>query len=573
MKKLYTYIFCSLLLLLNAKTFAQVNYPYIGNFEFTSTVPNAKPYDSDTLIRMSGIQWSMQGVYLGPMNDEDRVSGIRSARIERAASITGEPWAMYMTQNLPTGAGTLSYQAARYGTSAIDTIFTYYSIDEGITWTLHAAEPILDTVLTTYSYTINQAGKVRIKFAKSISSSIINIDNIIIESYCPASNLCLVNKSPQGININTYTDSMILSFNTNIALGTGTIDIYKSDGTLSQSFDIATASTRIEANQLILHGLELENNQTYYVNMEAGTVVDVDDMSITNAALTDTTSWKFRAMDNIHNSYYPDHYKHLDDFYNCYGGTSIGKFTAFSVEGDDVWHCYTDPNEEYKTHAAISGHIADGVSRKNIDYLVFNKKHYIDSVHYHQLMSFFYKTQNNGNCKLHLVRTIDFDFIDPLNFEWDTVRTFFIRGEYTELRDDAQGLGVYYVDGEAYRSYNIGFIYESSDTGTNTLFLRYVNFSSRASIFNPAHYNLEMYVLGMPTSSEIRLQIETPKSEYYTAEIIDLNGRKIHESKFYADAGLNYINLSSLHLTSGMYIIKVYNQDFSNRGSTKAVVR
>lgn len=87
--------------------------------------------------------------------------------------------------------------------------------------------------------------------------------------------------------------NLVATFNENVQLGTGTITLKKSDGTVVEPFDVATASqvTVNGAAVTIDPSAALEQSSSYYVEIAAGAIQDLAGNAF--AGIADNSTWNF----------------------------------------------------------------------------------------------------------------------------------------------------------------------------------------------------------------------------------------------------------------------------------------
>ena len=101
------------------------SYPYIMDFEPANTSPsNKNSYASLDTITIDSIRWVMPGVHLGNpvIPPGDFFNGSRSARIRLTGNTSGDRGYMEMQDDLPSGAGYISFNTAMYGNKQRATI-------------------------------------------------------------------------------------------------------------------------------------------------------------------------------------------------------------------------------------------------------------------------------------------------------------------------------------------------------------------------------------------------------------------------------------------------------------------
>ena len=135
-------------------------------------------YGADTVGLRSGI-WNFSAALVGELFN-DRVNQAKSARVRPGGFIA-------MNFDKPTGAGTVTVQAANYGNDTGGGFKLEISTNGGTSYTQVGADVTgLTNALTTYSFTPNQAGPVRLRFtalgAAPATTPRINLDDLTITS-------------------------------------------------------------------------------------------------------------------------------------------------------------------------------------------------------------------------------------------------------------------------------------------------------------------------------------------------------------------------------------------------------
>jgi hypothetical protein len=82
---------------------------------------------------------------------------------------------------------------------------------------------------------------------------------------------------------------------------------------------------------------------------------------------------------------------------------------------------------------------------------------------------------------------------------------------------------------------------------------------------------LPLTIVGYSTPDQIKLSYSTQKAGLYTITAYDIVGRRLYNKDFYADKGTQTYSITDLHLSSGMYFIKVGNG--ASYGVAKAIVQ
>jgi hypothetical protein len=137
-------------------------------------------YATGTVTLRSGA-WTFTDALLGNLFN-DKVNQIQSARVRGGGTI-------FMNFDKPNGAGIVTLQAAMYGSDTPAVSFTLeVSTDGGTTYSVVPGAPAaLTTTLTTYSFTVNRPGNVRLRISSTNttvgSNPRINIDDLNIADF------------------------------------------------------------------------------------------------------------------------------------------------------------------------------------------------------------------------------------------------------------------------------------------------------------------------------------------------------------------------------------------------------
>ncbi|WP_321424415.1 endonuclease [uncultured Bacteroides sp.] len=121
--------------------------------------------------------WTFDNSMLGNQSG-DLKKGTQSARIGKATDCS-----IYMNTDKQNGVGTLSFYAGTFGTDASVALGVLYSSDGGNNWISAGDNITVSNTLTEYKYAINVSGPVRIKIAKTGSTSRANIDDVSMTDY------------------------------------------------------------------------------------------------------------------------------------------------------------------------------------------------------------------------------------------------------------------------------------------------------------------------------------------------------------------------------------------------------
>lgn len=280
---------------------AQFIMPYHTNFEaIGSTNAPSKNYASLDTVTLNGMKWVLPGTYLGsPEPGMEHKIGLRAARMRLTNNTTGTAGSMFMAQDLASGIGTLTFQAAMYGSQTLDSLNVMYSVNAGVTWIYFGTTGNLDTILKPYTFVMNIPGNnVRIKIEKATNQNKrINIDEIFCSNVNTSLPISLVEIIPDSGQIQPglytlkarYSDNIIQGINPNakIKLINTTLNI------VQDSFyynNILLTNNRLSFNSV------LANNTYYTVTIDSSFFKNIQ---LVNSTVVPQGIWTFNTADTM----------------------------------------------------------------------------------------------------------------------------------------------------------------------------------------------------------------------------------------------------------------------------------
>lgn len=543
---------------------ANAQMPYSADFESATCLPANKSYAATDTIDMNGVGWIMPGVYLGSMLTNDKYIDARSGRLRLTNNSSGDAGYIQMVEDFTSGVGDFSFSAAAYGTTSpeYDTLEAFYSIDAGTTWT-SLGQVTTEDSMTMYTFTVNQTGNVRLKIQKAnTDNKRSNIDNIYVTGYGSPTALSVLNKTPVGADIPLTTSDVTVKYNDAIAGATaGNLHVINVATNDTQTF--ATSSATLADGTATFSGLVLENASDYYVVMDADAFASSTDPTVTSPEIAGTTSWTFSTVDTTPA---PIDTVLSTTFETC-PTDDMSPFMQYSVTGSDIWDCSYFGHDD-STSVYINGGYAAGASDDNEDWLITTSKYDFSAMDIPSL-SFWNKKRFDGDVVMSLKVSTDYlGSGDPNVATWTDVMTI------AAPSGDDTWSQVSDIDLSAYKAtpFFIAFVYECGTTGAYSYTLDDVMVENVTGIFTPKVNNTNLSVLGNPTSSTIKLLLNSNATDNYTIAVYDINGRTVFTHNYAVTKGDNNISLNNLNIASGMYFIKAYNAN-GNVGTAKAAVK
>ncbi len=550
---------------LTATADAQIAYPYVLDFESGTTTPSAKAYNLSDTIVANGVKWTMPGVYLGSMLANDFKNGSNAGRVRSIDNTTPVSNAvMTMHNDLPLGADSLTFYAAKYGTDANAKLIIQYSINQGTSWTS------IDTLEVTngfaspiqYKYDVSVTSPIRFRIIKDVTTNPtarINLDDFKVTAAAQASNIVLMNTNPTGTVHPTNTDKLVLTFNEDVVVGTGNITLFEVGGA-DQIYDVATSSdVVVTGSQVEVNNITLNPSAAYYVQYDSTAFVG-DVSGLKSVGIYDNTTWVFNTSALSLGAF-------TEDFANCNGNTMLGVFVQQSITGNATWKCDTY-NDTLNSFNPPYVNINGGTGSETFD----NEDYLITSL-----------PIDFGALPANTVRTSGLKYQEKRRFGGDNVT----RGIYysTDYAGDAAtatwvaidnnlqaiaSTGTFFdrtVDitsaADVAQPFYLAFKYESTaDTAANAYEWSIDNVEvtvndQTISINDIFKQEVNLTVLGVATASNINLRVSSLKNMDLDVTLYDLNGRALYKKAASINAGTQVLQLNNTNVAPGMYMIKV----------------
>lgn len=539
---------------------AQVS-PYFVDFEMDST----KAYATATPIVLNGKSWTLPGVFLGDMvSGSDRYNGEHAARIRRADNTTGTNGFVALQENLTGGISNVTFSHGKYGSETGGTLQFFYSTDGGSNWT--AAGPVITptNTLTSVTIPVNLATANRIKIQKmDTSASRLNVDNIMISNFNNvATNIILVNKTPLAPNVPLATDTLTLSFNEAVALGTtGSIVLHnRTDNSIAQTFAVTSGNITVSGMKAIVHGVALASNKAYYVTYDSTAFIK-NGGSIKSTGIYDDHSWKFTTVDTST----PANITTLTETFAECLDPNMGAFKQVSVTGTATWKCgtqgHTGSNSVY-----MNGGFSGGAN-DNEDWLITRSLVDLSSVT-GPVLEFWMETLYSGTTTKDVLVSTNYSGTGNPNatgVTWTSIKDISAETSASWKLYSNISLGAYKTT-----PFYLGFKYVSSATATGAQQWSLDDVKIKAGttgIIERKENTLGLMVLGNPTQNQILLGLTLKENAQMNVSVYDATGRKVFDAKAAMKAGVNQYRIENVSLNAGLYVIRV------NDGSSYDVVK
>ncbi len=197
MKKLYiSFSFLLFFIQLKSATLVE-NFDVVGFTKGTYDVTPAGNEANDNITLTSGSWRSYEGIR-GNTASSDRFNGTQSIRA-RGNGTGAVRASIEMNFNKLNGAGTVEVFAARYGTDANSFFHFEASTDGGLTWpNVSSTFTVSTTTLTSFTWTPNLSGTVRVKMVKETNNNRCNFDDFSITDYSTGTSSEIQLQQPVG---------------------------------------------------------------------------------------------------------------------------------------------------------------------------------------------------------------------------------------------------------------------------------------------------------------------------------------------------------------------------------------
>jgi len=127
-------------------------------------------------VSLASGAWNLDDALIGT-STADAKTGSKAVRVRNSGRIT-------VQFDVPSGISTVSVQHARYGSDANGSFALFVSQNGGSTWSQFGATVTTGASLATATFTVNQAGALRLQLRKMDgTSNRIDLDNVVVQDY------------------------------------------------------------------------------------------------------------------------------------------------------------------------------------------------------------------------------------------------------------------------------------------------------------------------------------------------------------------------------------------------------
>lgn len=362
--------------------------------------------------------------------------------------------------------------------------------------------------------------------------------------------------TPANNATNVAPGNLSVVFDRNVTgKAAGNIVVKNETDQTSQTFAGNASNVAVSGNTVTISGVTMALGKTYHVTMDSAAF---DTASYKSYGIYDTTQWRFStaAATVTVNS--------INEGFDAACATSslpAGWSKQNVVGPNQQWNCYTSTGG--KVCMRINGYA--GGNNANEDWLItpkidlsagatgslrFDEYKGFTGAELQVLVSSTYSGNGNPNATSWTNLNINMPATDT--FAWHT----------------------YTANLAAYTStpFFVAFKYTSSTSDGYDMRLDSVVVNSNPlGIFNVVKQNMDLTVVGNPTSSNIELLFDLKQAGAYNFSIYDITGREVFRQVVNGTTGTQRLTVGNLNLTSGMYIVKMNNEN--SYGIAKAIVQ
>lgn len=350
--------------------------------------------------------------------------------------------------------------------------------------------------------------------------------------------------------ISASTTSLQITFDKQVTIGTGNMDIKNETDQTTQTIAISSANTTISAYIATVSGLILLPGKTYHVTFDS---VTFDTAGYTCTGIYDTTIWNFStAMPP------PPAATSLNENFDTSCGSATSGLPAgwmqYSVAGiNQLWNCTGNGNNA--TPGLQMNGYANQANNANEDWLIsplLDLSTMVNPYLYFDHWKRFFSPDE-------LQVLISHDYTgsgDPNAAVWVNLNAILPSPTDTAIWNTYKtGIAAH-----TSQPFYLAFKYVSSAADGYQSKLDNVLISSMPMDISDVNKGmLQFMILGHATHNEVVIGMNNTKDDIYKIEIYTINGEKIFDATRSIPAGMQKMTISDINLPNGLYIIKLQN--------------
>jgi hypothetical protein len=352
-----------------------------------------------------------------------------------------------------------------------------------------------------------------------------------------------------SVNVPVSTD-LAITFDREIAKGTGHMVIKNETDQTEQTIDVATGDVSVAAQVATITNVTLALGKTYHVTFDAAAF---DTAGYPSYGIADTGAWRFKtALAPVYG---------INENFDaaCASGGLPAGWTQYSVTGAQTWACNSSTAPNY--YLTMNG-FAAGANNENEDWLIsplLEPSFYPYKLYYRSRFTF-------AGEVLHVLYSEDYTGVgDPNNATWTDLNISYSSSDTAwQTKGD-----IHLFPYNNYVKY-CAFKYTSTTTDGSRWDLDSVVLLGEMGLSNISHSAFPITVIGRSGSNQILVDFSMEKAAVLTACVYDITGREVYRQSVRAVSGNNRVALHPNALQSGMYFVRI--GDGYRLGNAKAVV-
>ncbi len=343
-------------------------------------------------------------------------------------------------------------------------------------------------------------------------------------------------------NVSTNSN-LVINFSVPVTKGTtGIIDINNATDGTNLPIAITSSQVAVSGSTVTISGLSWLNGKDYFVEIDS---TCFNAVGVNFAGFYAPTDWNFTILPP------PPPVTSLNEtFANC-AFPLIGSFVQYSKVGAQNWRCTKFGHLD--TNAAVVNGFSGG-NLANEDYLISPPLNL--SAMSKPNVHFWSKVRFGANTTKELLVSTNYTGGDPTLATWDPLATSF-----AGLDTTYKVYGSYNITPYKTNTMHIAFKYVSTTTDADEWSVDDINITDGVptGLQSVSLNNTQLSVLGTAENGKLHMILNTENAANYHLQIIDMNGRALHNTQLNANAGVNNFNIDIPAISSGLYFVKITN--------------
>jgi len=357
------------------------------------------------------------------------------------------------------------------------------------------------------------------------------------------------------------TTNLAVTFDRVISKGTGNIYLKNRSTQHTDTFNVNGSHVSVAANvATITTGFLLDSATTYHVTFDS---TAFDTLTYKSYGIYDTAAWVFTTIPHVTPVVTVTALNENFDNACATGSTNQlpNGWSKYSVSGTQQWNCYSYGYSNTPCYN-MNGY-QTGVNYVNEDWLI------------------------TPRMDLSAMSAAYFTFRAYKKFAGDDMKVM-VSNSYSGSGAPATGwtdlnvnfaavdtnFKLFSADISAYKSQPVFVAFKYTSNATNAAQWKVDNVivsANPTAVANLAKNNMDLTVVGNPTSSDITLMFDVKEAGAYNVSVLDITGRELVRRNVILGTGTQRFSVDGMSLSSGMYIVKINNEN--SFGATKAVVQ